>query len=69
MLERAVRIRESVTGGAPYYRRGAEADTVLLTGDEIGELLEAFVDADAFLDYERPYRMRTEPVRVVDGDP
>ena len=69
VLERAVRIRESVTGGAPFYRRGAEADTVLLTGDEIGELLEAFVDADAFLDYERPYRMRTEPVRVVDGDP
>ncbi|WP_033514862.1 SNF2-related protein [Bifidobacterium pullorum] len=69
VLERAVRIRESVTGGAPYYRRGAEADTVLLTGDEAAELLAAFVDADAFLDYERPYRMRPEPVRVVDGDP
>ncbi|WP_289093960.1 SNF2-related protein [uncultured Bifidobacterium sp.] len=69
VLERAVRIRESVTGGAPYYRRGAEADTVLLTGDETAELLAAFVDADAFLDYERPYRMRPEPVRVVDGDP
>ena len=69
VLERAVRIRESVTGGAPFYRRGAEADTVLLTGDETAELLAAFVDADAFLDYERPYRMRPEPVRVVDGDP
>ena len=69
VLERAVRIRESVTGGAPYYRRGAEADTVLLTGDETAELLAAFVDADAFLDYERPYRMRPEPVHVVDGDP
>ncbi|WP_307997858.1 SNF2-related protein [uncultured Bifidobacterium sp.] len=69
VLERAVRIRESVIGGAPYYRRGAEADTVLLTGDETAELLAAFVDADAFLDYERPYRMRPEPVHVVDGDP
>ena len=39
VLERAIRIRESVTGGAPFYRRGAEADTVLLTGDETGELL------------------------------
>ncbi|MBW3082981.1 SNF2-related protein [Bifidobacterium phasiani] len=69
LIERALRIRRSVLDGMRYYQRGSDPDVVTLSGDEVAELLALYAGGDATLDYERPYRLQAEPVRVLDGDP
>lgn len=65
IMERAVLIREAVSG---RNRRG-EADTVHLTDVEVCDILDAFVDGDGVISYERPYRMQPELAKVMSGDP
>lgn len=69
LLDRALQIRRTVMDGMQYYQRAGGDGALALSDDEIAELLDLYVGSEATLDYERPYRLQGEPVRVVDGDP
>ncbi|WEV72002.1 DEAD/DEAH box helicase [Bifidobacterium sp. ESL0790] len=71
ILGRAIEIRKSVSGDYEFYQSKAESQEMRLSDDEMAELLDLFVDADATVDYVPPRSWRTSaiPIAVVDGDP
>lgn len=71
ILGRAIEIRKSVSGDYEFYQSKAESQEMRLSDDEMAELLDLFVDADATVDYVPPRSWQTSsiPIAVVDGDP
>lgn len=74
VLDRALQIRQTVGlahGTYHQYPQGARSGQMVLSDDEISELLDLYVDTGATLDYSPPQRFfaATMPALVVGGDP
>lgn len=74
ILDRAMQIRQTVSGGHSQFRQRTpnnNPEELLLSDDEISELLDQFVGSRASLDYSPPRQFfsPTMPALVSDGDP